>query len=804
MGDWTESKYTETRFGGMDKAVEPHTLDRDGGIMHDEFNMMSRTQGLRTRKGWRLSDDLSLYVSSLPGKPKPPLALIGYETNLATVAEDDEDDDDGGDGGVIIGGLTGGGDDDVTPGGGGSGVSLTLTTPQAVVAEVPFSVSSGASAHYTGSNAHLEWSFAPDGRPSVSLAKGIRSGWNDNAWSTSATIWTADRSRTGVTAVLKKGSGVQATKNMGYSVASMIPSLPSSVPYRQDFTLTVSCKLGGATQTYYEGNGRGVAISWQAFDENDNPVSCHVRCSQTGWTNGVGTYSAYLSSVAPTAVRLKAVVTYAGESQTADADISGVGLLRVPSALHVFGGGGTMRINAVGLIPSSLSIVASVDGQAVNLSDYLELADGTPINTSQRWDDNIWEHDIQAKTSAPAATLTLKLMNGDTELASETVTIANALTATIDTDASIKPGETIAASATISATGHTITRLPAEVVELQILGIDDDVFVENEDNELELSASLENAVSGTYTVQVVDLRDDTVLASTDVVVENIYGALAEAINERMAVKHVDILTDGDYNITSYTEDTSPATLAAATITAMKEFSNDDFDESDGTFGKYTDSNTGVATSQPQDMTEEQWMKDCYNKIKQATTLVGKTNSFAIDGICDFTSETKEPSSASRFVDTDHVYTQEYCVDKAKDAARSDYNAKSPTTGTSHDARLQSFVWKFESHEAMAKLVSLTTRATMNYGFPTSCTMKLFFEINDDGNVFYDFGQGWTEGSYPCMATWTQQANATGAVSPIISLGSPTFSSAQNGNNSIHCDCRASLNAMSIKFDFEHK
>ena len=190
MGDWTESKYHETRFGGMDKSVEPHTLDRDGGIMADEFNMMSRTQGLRTRNGWKVANDLSLYVSSLPGTPKSPLGLIPYIANITTVSEDDDDDDTGGDGGNggVIGGLIDDGGDGGGGGGGSNPVSLTLTTPPAVVADVPFNISAAASAQYAGGSAHLEWDFQPDGQPGVSLTKGIRSGWSDRAWSAQATI----------------------------------------------------------------------------------------------------------------------------------------------------------------------------------------------------------------------------------------------------------------------------------------------------------------------------------------------------------------------------------------------------------------------------------------------------------------------------------------------------------------------------------------------------------------------------------------------------------------------------------------
>ena len=699
MGDWTESKYTETRFGGMDKAVEPHTLDRDGGIMADEFNMMSRTQGLRTRKGWRLSDDLSLYVSSLPGKPKPPLALIGYETNLVTVAEDDDDDDDGGDGGNggVIGGLTGGGDDDdVTPGGGGSGVSLTLTTPQAVVAEVPFAVSSGASAHYTGSNAHLEWSFAPDGQPSVSLAKGIRSGWSGNAWSTTATILTADRTRTGVTAVLKKGSGVQATKNMGYSVASMIPSLPSSVPYRQQFNFTIACKLGGAVQQYYEGNGRGVALRWQAYDESNNPVSFHVSYSMTGWANGVGTYSARLTSVSATAVKLKVTTIYAGENQTAEADISGVGMLRVPSSLHVFAGGGTMRINAVGLTPSSLSIVAYVDGEAVTLSDYLELAGGTPLDISSGWDGNVWEHDIQAKSGAAAATLTLKLRNGEAELASETITIADGLTATIAAPSSINVGEDIEATATIAATGFTLTRLPEGTVHLQI-GNYAETDEPNAENDFEITATMADAVPGTHAVQVVDTRTSTAIAETSVVVLTMKGALAEAINER-------VLAKTGANGTSTDEDDA-STLRTAAISAITGFAKGSVN-ADGTFTPFDSSNHEIPAAEDTDA----WYETAYDIVCSAKSLSGSAT-------MEVRSKT---SSGSYSYDPDWDYYSEH--------------GEFPTVGTESGAKSGALA-KWEENQTTGNWTSASSfRATISGG-----AQKSYGAWSATcGNTFHDY------------------------------------------------------------------
>ncbi len=613
MGDWTESKYHETRFGGMDKSVEPHTLDRDGGIMADEFNMMSRTQGLRTRKGWKVANDLSLYVSSLPGTPKSPLGLIPYIANITTVSEDDDDDDTGGDGGNggVIGGLIDDGGDGGGGGGGSNPVSLTLTTPQAVVADVPFNISAAASAQYAGGSAHLEWDFQPDGQPGVSLTKGIRSGWSDRAWSAQATIWTADRTRTGVTATLKIGNTTKATKNMGYSVADMIPSLTSPVPYRQQFTFTVACKLGGATLSGYAGEGRGVAISWQAFDADDKPVSCHVSYSQTGWTDGVGTYSARLTSVSATAVKLKVTATYAGESHTAEASIQGVGYLRVPSSLHVYGGGGSMRINAVGLTPSSLAIVAQVAGQAVDITGYLEMDDGTPFSLSSGWENNVWEHDVRAKSGASAATLVLKLMSGETELTSETITISDALTATITSPSSstMDPGDDLTATAVVSASGHTLTRLPENAVEIQILDEEEIIVTYNGNaaGELELETVMGDATSGRYKVQVIDTRDETELASITVTVLSMKSMLAGAINERLVAK-------GEQG--NYTEGDSLYTLWGGALAAMRYFANADGVANDGSFTPYaaTAESTGIPDPSAEGTDPEEWLDNAYDKV----------------------------------------------------------------------------------------------------------------------------------------------------------------------------------------------
>ena len=84
---WAENNYIETRFlGGMNCAVEPHTLDRDTGELPDVMNMMCRTQGLRTRKGWVRVCDLATGYSTLP--TNAPSGIFYYEPALPADSEE--------------------------------------------------------------------------------------------------------------------------------------------------------------------------------------------------------------------------------------------------------------------------------------------------------------------------------------------------------------------------------------------------------------------------------------------------------------------------------------------------------------------------------------------------------------------------------------------------------------------------------------------------------------------------------------------------------------------------------------------
>jgi hypothetical protein len=638
MGDWTESKYHETRFGGMDRSVEPHTLDRDGGVMADEFNMLSRTQGLRVRRGWILSDDLALYVSSVPGRVKAPLSLIPYESNLVIVPADDPDDGSGGDGGNggVVGGLT----PTAAPSSGrGSGpgpepepepepepdpdVTLALNAPATVVADVPFELSASATGGYNGANARLAWTFSPYRLASVSLSKGVRSGWAEGEWEAEATVRTADRSRTTLAAELSNGGlSEPAVATMAYVVPSMVPDLPATVPYRRDFTFTVSCEVGGSVQTDYAGNGRGVAFRWKAVrgeGAEEEELSCSVVVGGGSWSGGVGTYRARLSSIPATATKLRVVAVYAGESNGDDASVSGTGLLSAPASLHVYGEGAMLRINAVALDPSELSLVARVAGEPVALSDWLEMDDGEDIDLSDGWSDGVWEHAVRARSSASAATLSLRLVSGETELAEADVAISDAISATVSAASPVVEGDAVEASAAVSAAGFTLARLPEGTVLLNIYDENGQTVGEGGQNgygETRVEAVSTTPVPGTYVVKALEAGSEEVLASTTVVVltsaEAARKALAEAINERILAK------TGEAG--AYSMDDTLSTLWGGALAAMKNFANASGVAADGTYTAYADTAASTDIGDPSGQDALDWLEDAYAKVCTAKSM----------------------------------------------------------------------------------------------------------------------------------------------------------------------------------------
>lgn len=593
------------------------------------------------------------------------------------------------------------------------------------------------------------------------------------------------------------------TATLGYNAGTMTPNIvESSVTIGSTFDFTITFSGHGANCKARSLSDFGATYWWEAQKAGKWERTNRIPVNQTpSFSNGVLSGNGYVGNLVGYD-KIRLCVDYAGNETASDEAAltsSAVTITLGANSLHCFGASTSLKIES-----GSLELMTAAFYRGDNTTEDITDTNGTPIAFT--FSGTTWTGNIQAATAATAGTVVLKIFYNNEVVATKQINVVTALYGEIEADTPIMQGESIEATGTINGGDYTLTRLPAEIVKLEV---DSGALEYNAAGEDTIELSYSPTTDGIYTLQLIDTRDETILDSLQVTVRSIYAMLAEAINERMKAKSTAPLVNDYYSETSYTGSEEETTLASAAIVAMKEFGNAAFNESTGAISKYTNNNTGISTSLPEGKTELEWMKDCYDKICTATTLVGNTNSFSIDGnICTFVREVKEPSSAYTFnnVKEDGVwkYTQAECVANAKQGAEDDYNALFGYTGAWHDAEVTSYVWKYSSNSVSAKLESSALIVTMTKTLKIGATLKLYFNINKRLGNFYAFGSGLTENTYPCLATWTQAANVNGAVSPLIEIGEPQFTSAQDGNSDVILDCRASLNAMSINFDFEHK
>jgi hypothetical protein len=287
-------------------------------------------------------------------------------------------------------------------------------------------------------------------------------------------------------------------------------------------------------------------------------------------------------------------------------------------------------------------------------------------------------------------------MNGQTELASESITIASALTASITAPSTLNAGEDIEATAIISATGFTLTRLPGGTVHLQI-GNHAETDEPNAENEFEITATMTDAEPGTHAVQVVDTRTSTAIAETSVVVMTMKGALAEAINER-------VLAKTGTNGTSTDQDDA-STLRTAAISAISGYAKGSVN-TDGTFTPFGSNNHGIPVAEETDA----WYETAYDIVCSAKSLSGSA-----------TMEVREKSSSGSYsYDPDWDYYDEH--------------GEFPTVGTESGAKSEALA-KWEANKTTGNWTSATSfRATTsgstgkNYGaWSATC-----------GNIFHDY------------------------------------------------------------------
>jgi hypothetical protein len=109
-------------------------------------------------------------------------------------------------------------------------------------------------------------------------------------------------------------------------------------------------------------------------------------------------------------------------------------------------------------------------------------------------------------------------------------------------------------------------------------------------------------------VRIIDNRDDTIVEEITVAVQNVYEALAEAINERI------LANTGTAG--TYSDEDSASTLRSAAISAINGYAKSAI-AADGTFTAFNSSNHGIATAEE----TTQWYAETYDIVKTAVSKI---------------------------------------------------------------------------------------------------------------------------------------------------------------------------------------
>ncbi|MBQ7649693.1 MAG: hypothetical protein IJS15_01975, partial [Victivallales bacterium] len=660
---WAENNYIETRFvKGMNCSVEPHTLDRDTGELPDIMNMVCRTQGLRTRKGWLRVDDLSTQFSVLP--TNAPSGLFLFEPVLPE--EPSEEGEEGGGEGGESGGtpainpsdLIGGGG---SIGGGGGGIKPKPTEEEEEVAPLPndsWTLAASAATvmpyvpfdltitRVSGTASEPRWL---QGSLLPTSYKGSYSGDTGSLKHTSTNVWTRkdvmvrnlNRSITNVKYKAGPSSSVHADCQVAYALYSFVPNLPSGVVTGTRFDYTVTCVNGGGTVTGYRGGGRGVVLSWKFYDANNNRVSGTASSPNGTWRNGVYYGTCVVRDTDATRVVLE--VEFLGETSTASANIVQAKPLlsiSVTEQLHIYGGAGVLSIEVTdeysgSLRPSIQMNAYNSSDVGVRFSDWFEDENGNLIDMTQGWthSGNVWSWSgtIRAKSSRRAETITLSATYKNSDAAMATIEVLDGLSGELDAPSVALNGVAFSLSASVASdSNEEVPRLEtANLVLRRVSGspsLSSSITTYWELGEPSWEAVYSCTLTGTGNAVIGLYYGDVLLTTCEIATMTALAALVEAINERLEGKRN--LSEYNYGSVFSTSDT-PARLREGLIQCVVD--------DDSYYGYFVKSqNWGPppyvrwkeedVPSLPSDSSEyDEWFVSAYNFVKQLKYWYIKTN-----------------------------------------------------------------------------------------------------------------------------------------------------------------------------------
>lgn len=392
------------------------------------------------------------------------------------------------------------------------------------------------------------------------------------------------------------------TATLAYDAGTMTPELAKDTLALGEtfgFTITYSYAQNCYATRFAD---FGALYWWEAKKTNGNwERTNRIAVNQTpSFSNGVLSGNAHIGNLAGYD-KIRLCVSYAGRDTVyAEASLTSSELTITLGAnsLHCYGAATSLKIES-----DSLELVTAAFYRGDNTTTDITDTNGTPIAFT--FSGTTWTGNIQAATGATAGTVTLKIFYNNEVVATREINIVTELFGEIEADSTaIMQGESIEATGTINGGNFTITRIPAETVKLEI---DSGALEYNEACEDTIDFSYTPTDSGTYTLLLVDTRDETILDSQNVAVSSIFEALKEAIEERYRGK----------NDSTVVESIDMEILAEHAKNAMNGYVKGSVG-ADGSYTAYNNSNTGIVTDDF-DGSDIEWAVDTYEKICQAVS-----------------------------------------------------------------------------------------------------------------------------------------------------------------------------------------
>lgn len=461
---------------------------------------------------------------------------------------------------------------------------------------VPFTVT------VTGSNSKAKGNH---GNLQADIDYEIRDG---GAWEGGKCEWTlgtrvCDSKRTNAKFSWLISGREPVTATLAYDAGTMDPEIEdSSVVLGKTFDFSIT--FSGAGDDCYAtrlGDFRA-SYWWEAYKNGKWEKTTRIAESQTRFSKGVLSGTGHVGNLAGYE-KIRLCVSYAGLATAyAEAAITSVAVTITlgDDSLHVWGPSTTLKIES-----ESLQYMTAEFKRNGNATQDITDTNGDPIAFT--FSGDTWTGDIQAATSAAEGTVKLVVKYGNEVVKEQEIGIATEFLPNISVSSqSIIQGDTFDMTGSIASTLGLLSRVPAN--SFKLVAVQDGTTLAEVNNlagsqEVEYEGVTPSTLDTVY-VRIIDNRDDTIVAEEEVTVQNVYKALAEAINERNLAKGI---------TTTYTGEEGATLLRSYAIAACAGYVNADGVSASGTATNYTDTGSGVI---PIDAAEEsiEWYQAAYEKV----------------------------------------------------------------------------------------------------------------------------------------------------------------------------------------------